>query len=137
MSKMTLEYTEKHHTLEVDGTEYEIPQRTADLEEKIRKHDEKIRAMSEYEANMSLLEILFGKKNAEKMFPDKRKTNLDKLAKCTKLAVALFMADFNAIQAEDLSKQMDELKPVLGKLDSIAKTIEKTNNIVTQQKIRQ
>ncbi len=34
---------------------------TAELAEKVREHDEAISKMSEYESNMNLLEIFFGK----------------------------------------------------------------------------
>lgn len=133
MSNMTLEYTQKHHTLEVDGVRYEIPQRTPELEEQIREHDLNIRSMTEYDANMQLLEILFGKKNAKKMFPDKKTTNLDKLAKCTKYAVALFTAELNAIEAENIEEQLNELSPVLARLAEVNKTIRETKHIVNEQ----
>lgn len=106
MSKKTLEYIEKHHILEVDGIEYEIPQRTPELEEKIREHDANLPAMTEYEGNMSMLRILFGDENAERMFPDKENTNLDKLLKCTNLAIGLFMLEYKHIQGEKLAEDM-------------------------------
>lgn len=107
MSKMALEYTEKHHILEVDGVEYEVPQRTAALMEKIYEHDKKIGKVSEYESNISLLEILFGERAVKQMFPDENETNLDKLSKCARLAIALFMAEFNAIQTADITTMRD------------------------------
>lgn len=122
-NKTVFEYTEKHHILEVDGKEYEIPQRTAELEEKIREHDKKLAGMSEYDGNMELLEILFGKKAAAQMFPEKQKTNLDKLAKCVKLSLALFMADYNLIQTEDIEKNLARLSPVFDKIEEIQKTM--------------
>ena len=53
-NKTVFEYTERHHILEVDGKEYEIPQRTAELEEKIREHDKKLAGISEYDGNMAV-----------------------------------------------------------------------------------
>lgn len=119
--KITLEYKEKHHILEVDGIEYEVPQRTPEIMEMIKVHDEKVGAVSEYESNMELLAILFGEENARQMFPHKEKTNLDKLAKCTKLATALFYADLNAVQNENLKDTLKELDPVLKALDKVSK----------------
>ena len=110
MSKMTLEYTEKHHMLEVDGIEYEIPQRTAELEAKIKEHDEKVKEMSEYDGNMSLLEIFFGKKNSKKMFPDKASTNLNKLAKCVRLATAMYLADYMLMKDASIKEQLDSME---------------------------
>ena len=101
MSKLTLEYKEEKRILEVDGVEYELPQRTAELEVKIREHDNKIFEMSEYDCNISMLEILFGKAKTKKMFPEKEKTNLDKLARCVRMAIELYMTSYKEIQKED------------------------------------
>lgn len=136
MAKAKLEYTEKHHILEVDGIEYEVPQRTAELAEKVREHDEAISKMSEYESNMNLLEIFFGKEAAAQMFPDKKTTNLDKLAKCAKMAAALFMADYNAMQVEELNSKFSELEPALKKIEDVRKTTAKINDMAAVQRAR-
>lgn len=128
MQKTKLEYVEKHHILEVDGIEYEIPQRTAKLEAKIREHDEKLGSMTEYEANMSLLEILFGKTNAKKMFPDKENTNLDKLARCVKLAIALYMAEYTAIKEEEMKSKLSAIEPVLDQLKGTTDLLQKAQS---------
>lgn len=127
MSKMTLEYTEKHHILEVDGVEYEVPQRTPEIAKKLEAHDEKVGERSEYESNMDLLTILFGGENAKKMFPDGEQTKLDKLAKCTRLATALYLADFNAIQNETLKDALKEIDPALKAVDKVSKMVNNAN----------
>lgn len=116
-----IEFEEKHHKIEVDGIEYEIPQRTAVLEDKIKEHDEKIGKVSEYESNYSLLEILFGADAAKQMFPDRNSTNLDKLAKVTRVSIALFMAEFNKMQSNALKDSIDEIKPLLSATDTVTK----------------
>ena len=123
-NKYVFEYEEKHHFLTVDGVDYEIPQRTPALEEKIKEHDKKLTELTEYESNMSLLAILFGEENARQMFPDEKNTNLDKLAKCVKFSIALFMAEINQIKAEKTAETLKELEPML-------KTIEKIGNVKT------
>ena len=135
MQKIKFEYEEKHHILEVDGVEYEIPQRTTKIEAKIREHDEKLSGMSEYEANMSVLEILFGKANAKKMFPDKEKTNLDKLAKCTKFAIALYMAEYNAIKDEEMKSKLSAIEPVLDQLKETTDLLQKSQSNSELQKV--
>ena len=124
MSKMTLEYTEKHHILEVDGVEYEIPQRTAALNKKLEEHDANMKDRNEFENNFDLLCIMFGKTNAKQMFPEGEKCNLDKLAKCVKLAMALYLADFNEIQQEDIRQTLGKINPLLNAL----KDVEKASN---------
>ena len=114
-----LEFEQKHHILEVDGIGYEIPQRTAALEKELQEHDKNAGSMSEYEGNMALLGILFGKANAKKMFPDGENTNLDKLAKCVKLAISLFMDEYSNIQQEELNQKMEQMAPYMNTLASV------------------
>ena len=121
MSVTKIEFEEKHHKIEVDGIEYEIPQRTPVIEDKIRKHDENIGKVSEYESNYSLLEILFGAESAKQMFPDRNTTNLDKLAKVTRASISLFMAEFNKMQSNALKDSIDGIKPLLSAADKVEK----------------
>ena len=133
-NKTVFEYKEKHHILEVDGVEYEIPQRTAELEKKIREHDEKLKDMTEYEGNMSMLETLFGKANAKKMFPDKEKTNLDKLSKCTSIAIGLFMHEYNTARTEEMKNKMSEVQPFLTQIKSTTNALKNAQSKVEFKK---
>ena len=134
MSKQTFEYTEKHHIIEVDGIEYEIPQRTAKLEKEMIEHDKNASEMTEYEANMSMLSILFGKDKAHQMFPDGENTNLDKLAKCTKFSVALYMAEYNAIRDEEAKTKMQLVKPLIEQMEETGKLLNKAQKGSTKRK---
>jgi len=82
------------------------PQELLSLKKKIREHDKSIYKMPEYECNISMLEILFGKDDTKKMFPDGEKTNLDKLALCTRMAIALYMTELHKIEAEDFGSKI-------------------------------
>ncbi len=130
MEKNVFEYQEKHHILTVDGNDYEIPQRTAELEEKIKEHDNNLDNMSEYEANIQLLEILFGKTKAKKMFPEGKKTNLDKLSQCTAYAISLFMAEFNRVRNEKVEAVMTDVAPLLQQMTDATNTVK---NIKSKQ----
>ena len=122
MNKYVFEYEEKHHIICVDGVDYEVPQRTAAIEEKLKEHDRKIPEMSEYEGNMNLLSILFGKEQAEQMFPDKENTNLDKLAKCVHYSISLYMSEINIIKSEKAKQALEQLKPVIKSVEKIGDT---------------
>lgn len=126
MSVTKVDFEEKHHAIEVDGVEYEIPQRTPVLEDKIRELDENIRNLSEYEGNYRRLEILFGVDKAKQMFPERETTNLDKLAKVTKVSIALFMSEYQRLQStalNDVVKNLKELEPVLSTVDKAQKAL--------------
>ena len=134
MSKQTFEYTEKHHIIEVDGVEYEIPQRTAKLEKAMIEHDKNTASMTEYEANMSMLAILLGKDKAEQMFPDGEDTNLDKLAKCTKFAVALYMAEYHSIQDEEAKSKLALVEPLIEQMKEAGEMLKQTKKSATDKK---
>ena len=105
-NKTVVNFEEKHHILEVDGVQYEIPQRTAALEKLIRERDAKINDYTEYESNMKMLEILFGEDKAKQMFPDGEQTNLDKLEMCTKVAIALYMSGHIDMMAKNTYEEL-------------------------------
>ena len=115
-----IEFAEKHHAIEVDGIKYEIPQRTALLENKIREHDKNVKNMSEYEGNFSMLKILFGEEATRKMFPEGENTNLDKLALVTNTSIELFMLEYNKQRADSLNKKVEEIKPILSTVDKVS-----------------
>lgn len=119
MKTTVFEFEQKNRIMEVDGIGYEIPSRTAALEKELAEHDKNSGSMSEYEGNMAILGILFGKANAKKMFPEGDNTNLDKLAKCVKLAVSLFMEEYIALQQEEVQRKMENLTPFMDALSGI------------------
>ena len=125
MQKTKFEFEEKHHVIEIDGIDYEIPQRTAELEKKIKEHDDKVDKMSEYEGNMQMLKILFGEKNAKQMCPDGAKTNLDKLARIVRVSLTLFMNEYDKMQNEDIEKKTAGLKPILQQVTDLTKAADK------------
>ena len=119
MKTFVFEFEQKQHVLEVDGIGYEIPQRTAALEKELLEHDKRSSNMSEYEANMDLLGILFGNANAKKMFPEAENTNLDKLAKCVNVALSLFMDEYKNIKQAEIDKKLEQMAPFMNTLNSV------------------
>ncbi len=122
--KKTVDYREKHHFLSVDGVDYEIPQRTPKIEEQLKDHDAKLDDMTEYEANMSLLNIFFGDKAAE-MFPADKEINLDKLNMCVQYAKALYFADYYEQKDAEHKEELKRAEPILDKANDILKLAEK------------
>lgn len=131
------DYEQKNHVLLVDGAEYLIPQRTMKIEKQLKEHDARLDEMTEYEANMLTIEILFGKDGAASMFPEGEDgTDLDKLAKVVKYALALYMAEITAIKAENIREQLNELEPVLKPIRDISNVLTnaETKKFVTNNK---
>lgn len=123
MQKHEFLYEEKHHVLTVDGKDYAVPQRTAEREKLLREHDEKLGELTEYESNMDLLTILFGAAAAHAMFPEGDKTNLDKLAKCTKYALALYMSEYAKTQAENIAEKFSQVEPMIKQINDASKAV--------------
>lgn len=123
---MKFNYKEKQYDIEFEGKKYSMAQRTKATMAAIKTlsgNDE----MSEYENNMELLCILFGKDNAYNMFPDGEDTNLDKLAAFSNFVLELYMKEYKDIQAEKAAKA---LKPYT---DTI-KTLESVSNLEKNKK---
>lgn len=133
MNRHEFQFEEKHHILIVDGNEYEIPKRTEEISEKLKAHDEKLDTLTEYEANIELLEILFGKSKVKKMFPEGKKTNLDKLSQCTSYAIGLYMAEFNRMQTEKLTKDFEEITPLVKQISEVGEAV---NNISQKEEFK-
>ena len=122
MNKFVLEFEEKHHILEVDGVEYMIPHRTAELEEKIAEHDANVGKFSEYENNMSMLAILFGEKAAKQNLPPPEyysvsQNDCDSACGCAeckkfiqKYGVSGLVIDFTNRIAAEITKDYPDIK---------------------------
>lgn len=122
MQKHEFLYKEKKHIMTVDGKDYTIPQRTAKREKLLREHDEKLGELTEYESNMDLLTILFGAEAVHEMFPEED-TNLDKLAKCTKFALALYMSEYAKTQAENIAEKFSQVEPMIKQINDASKAV--------------
>ena len=119
-----VKFEEKTYAIEVDGKTYTIFPRTAERERKNKAHDNNLESMSEFEANMQLLGILIGEDATQEMFNEGDNTNLDKLARVTSCALELYMAEFNRVQTEKLSKKLEEVNPLINQISEVGKTVD-------------
>lgn len=111
------DYEVKQHILEINEKEYIIPIRTGKIEKKIKEHDRKIGQVSEYESNKEIIEILIGKNAFKEIFPKGEDESLDYIANVAYYAIEAFNADKNALEKEQLEKQIEPLQPVLDAID--------------------
>lgn len=116
---MKFNYQEKQYDIEFEGKKYTMAQRTKATMAAIKALSEND-DMTEYENNMELLCILFGKDNAYNMFPKGEDTNLDKLAAFSNFALELYMKEYKDIQAEKAEKALKPYTDTIKTLESVA-----------------
>lgn len=116
-------FEEKKYALEIDGKRYEIFPRTAEREKRLKEHDSNIGNMSEFEANMQLLEILLGRSAVYEIFNEGENTSLDKLEAVTACALELYMAEHKRIREEKLEKRLSEVEPLLKQVQEASRAV--------------
>ena len=111
--------------VEINGKEYDLPQRTAELDGKLSGVEKKRQSVSEYDFLSENMEIIFGKANAKEILKDGVKTNLDFLAKIYTVCIGLIYEEKIKAEKETTEKRLDELSPVLETLGKAQPLIEK------------
>lgn len=108
--KTKVEFESNVYELEIDGKTYAIAERTAETEKKIAERDSELKARSEYESNMALLNILLGEKAVKEIFPDGENENLDKIAKIAYYALKYYYHDKNEFDKSIIKEKAEKLK---------------------------
>ena len=103
----------------------DLPERTAEIYEKIVDLETKRERLSEYDYCREALEILYGKDGFKKIAPDGKKTNLDYLEKVQLVSLNLFMAEKIEAEREEMEKRVESLAPLTDKLKAINPIISK------------
>ena len=61
------------------------------------------------------------------MFPDKDKTNLDKLSKCANIALSAYYSSLQSVKNEELNNTMKEIRPLINEIDKVTQNINHIN----------
>ena len=124
--RILIEDFHKEKAIELtDGTVLDLPERTAEIYEKIVDLETKRERLSEYDYCREALEILYGKDGFKKIAPDGKKTNLDYLEKVQLVSLNLFMAEKIEAEREEMEKRVESLAPLTDKLKAINPIISK------------
>ena len=65
--------------VQIDGVNYDVPERTERLERQLKQHDDRLKSVSQYRSDYDLVEIILGKDAAKQIFPKGEEENLDRL----------------------------------------------------------
>lgn len=125
-TKIYIDDFEKEKGIELpDGTELILPQRTAEIYEKLVNMEKERSRISEYDYCKGVLEFLYGKEGFKKIAPNGKKTNLDYLEKVQLVSLSLLMADKEEAEREQIEKQAELLSPLTRHLEVLNPTINK------------
>lgn len=123
---MKVEFKKVERCIELpNGDIYDVPERTASISESIEKIEEGRDKRSEYEHYKSVLEALFGKANFKKIAPKGKDENLDFLAVVYATAMRVFLEDKEKIQADEIARRMNALKPIASEVEKIQPLLNK------------
>lgn len=108
----------------IDGTDYPVKERTEETEELLREHDRRAATATQYESDISLLEILLGKEAVKALFPKGKKESLLRLHKIARGVIDAYEYEMNELSKADIEKQLkqweevgERTKPVIELLD--------------------
>lgn len=125
-TKIYVEDFEKEKGIELsDGTELILPQRTAEVYERIVDMEKERSRISEYDYCKGVLEILYGKEGFKKIAPNGKKTNLDYLEKVQLVSVGLLLSEKEETEREQYEKQAEIFEPLTRRLDAINPILKK------------
>lgn len=127
IEKINSEDFEQKKAVEINGDVYDLPERTAELYEKLVDLEKKAAHMTEYDFLAENINIIFGRESAKQILKNGKKTNLDYLAKVYKVCVNLICEEKNAAKEDEFSRQLDKVAPLLDKLDKASPLFKKIN----------
>ena len=108
-----ISYEPKEITVRIDGEEYKIAERTAEVDRRLQAHNDNIDNMTSYETSLNLCKILLGDDAVKKIFPKGEKENLNRMYYIAK-------AVDNAYQTEYQEMRDKEYEETLAKMDKLA-----------------
>lgn len=118
--KILIEDFQKEKAIELSGgVVLDLPQRTAEICEKLVDIVKSKTNLSEYEYCKQIIELFFGEDGFKKVAPGGKKTSLDYLEKVQITAFNLFMSDKFEMEDEQLRKQAKKLAPIADRLASL------------------
>lgn len=102
-----------------DGTKIDVPERTAELTEKLEALEDAKSERTEYEHYQAVIELLFGKATFKKIAPKGRKDNIDYLAAVYVASIKAFFYEKERIQAAEIKRKLDGITPITDKMKEI------------------
>lgn len=113
--------------VQIDGQDYEIPERTERLEKQLKAHDDRLKSVSQFRSDYDLVEILLGKESAKQIFPKGEDENLDRLHYIAVKLMEIYYQAYKEIEDQTFEDSLNKLGRISDKVGNIAK-LEKLGN---------
>lgn len=107
--------------VQIDGQDYEIPERTERLEKQLKAHDDRLKSVSQFRSDYDLVEILLGKESAKQIFPKGEDENLDRLHYIAVKLMEIYYQAYKEIEDQTFEDSLNKLGQISDKVGNIAK----------------
>ena len=121
---MNIDTEVRNVVVTIDGVDFPVRERTEETEELLREHDRRAGTATQYESDITLLEILLGKDAVKQLFPGGKKESLLRLHKIARGVIDAYEYEMNEMDKAEIEKQLkqweevgERTKPVIELLD--------------------
>lgn len=114
--------------VKINGEEYEVAERTAEIDEKLQAHNDNLDNMSSYEASYNLVKILLGDENAKKIFPNGKKENLTWMYRVAKAVDEAYQAEYQELRDAEYEESLKKMDNLVQRTKPVIDMIERNNN---------
>lgn len=112
----------------INGEEYEVAERTAETDEKLQAHNDKLDEMTSYEASLDLVKILLGTEAANKIFPNGKKENLTWMYQVAKAVDEAYQEEYQQIRDQEYNDTLQKMDELAKRSKPVIDMIDRTNN---------
>ena len=114
--------------VKINGEEYEVAERTAEIDEKLQAHNNNLDNMTSYEASYNLVKILLGDESAKKIFPNGKKENLTWMYRVAKAVDEAYQAEYQELRDAEYEESLKKMDNLVQRTKPVIDMIERNNN---------
>ena len=123
-----LSYEPKEIIVRIDGEEYKVAERTAEVDRKLQAHNDNLDNMSSYEASMNLCKILLGDDAVKKIFPKGEKENLNRMYYIAKAVANAYQTEFQEMRDKEYEETLAKMDKLAERSKPVIEMIDRTNS---------
>lgn len=116
----------KRVSVTIDGTEYPVREYTEETEELLREHDRRAGTSTQYESDISLLEILLGKEAVKQLFPNGKKESLLRLHKIARGVIDAYRYEMDEMEKADIDRQLSQWEDIGNRTKPVVELLDKS-----------
>lgn len=122
-----INYDPKEIIVRIDGEEYVVAERTAEVDKKLQDHNDRLDNMSSYEASLNLCKILLGDEAVRKIFPKGEKENLNRMYYIAKAVDNAYQTEFQEMRDKEYEETLAKMDKLAERSKPVIEMIDRTN----------